>query len=148
MNFVVWLIATIAMFKLDNGAAPFVAGTLASAFIAVVHGATRQNKLGALVAQYTARYGKPPPGFDTDATQIGGVVGAGAGNYVAGGLIGAAIDGARHLWKQQGMSAEQKALHNQISALQAWSPWHSTFMVMMSLGMSWGALWVAGVVNW
>ena len=141
MNIAIWAGATIAMFVLGVGWLPFALGLAVGLALARFKHAAHRRKLVSLVAEYQNTYGESPPGFDPSGTEVGGAIGAAAGHHGAGGLLGAMFDGARHLWRQRGMTPEQKSLHLRIVGLQAWSPWRSAFILVLWLGMSWGASW-------
>lgn len=146
MNFVLWVVASVVMFRTTAELLPFCVAMATSFVLALVRTRMRRKTMARLVAQYTEENGEPPPGFDTKATQVGGAVGAVVGNYVAGGLIGAALDGVRHTWNRRNMDEQQRALHDKITALQSWTPWQGTWMLFCGLTLSWMALWVRQVV--
>lgn len=146
INVLLWIGATVAMFHYGEGFLPVFAALVLGAVMAIVRSGRHKRRLGSLVASYMSRYGEAPPGFDITATRVGGGLGGATGHYGVGGLVGAGIDMARMLWNERNMTEEQKALHQQIKGLQAWSPWMGLYVLLISLALSWAALGVTHIV--
>lgn len=140
LNIPIWFAATAVMFHFDNGAVPFAAALVIAFVVAHLQNKARKSELQQLVSQYAQAYGAPPPGFSAAATGAGWAVGSVVGDPVAGGLLGAAFDLAKNAFDQRRMSDEQKRLHNRIRGLSAWSPYLGVYVLVLSLGMSWGVL--------
>jgi hypothetical protein len=140
VNIPIWFAATAVMFHFDSGAAPFAAALVIAFVIAHFQNKTRKIELQQLVSQYAQAYGAPPPSFSAAATGTGWAVGSVVGDPVAGGLLGVAFDLAKNAFDQRRMSDEQKRLHNRIRGLSAWSPYLGVYVLVLSLGMSWGVL--------
>jgi hypothetical protein len=147
MWFAIWLGGTIAIFASEKPGWVFCITIGVALVVATIKNISRQQRIDAFVNDYVARYGAPPPGFSTRNTGIGYAAGAFGGHPNAGGLIGAGLDLFRMHREQQGMSEEQKALHDQIRGLQAWSPLHSVYMVAIWLGLSFAAAWVVDIAK-
>ncbi len=145
-----WLVGTIGLFVAENGEAAVTAfaATMGVAFVvALVRDLARRRRLSALVREYVARFGAAPPGYSLRGTGLGWAAGSLSGHPVAGGLLGAAAD----LWKmarnERGMSAEQRALHGKITALQSWSSFHGLYLLGVFLTLSACAAWVVRLLR-
>ena len=141
INIFIWIATTVAMFWSGNILVPLVAGAAVGILVAAVRAGTQSTRLEQLVAEYTQQYGGPPPGFSDRNTRVGGAIGAVSGHYMAGGLIGAALDIWRSHGNERGMTPAQKELHRKIVGLQAWSPWHGLFILAGWLLLTAGAAW-------
>ena len=145
LGFALWLAGTVGFYTWpDQGQVVFATMGIA-VVIAVARNLRRQSWMSAIVDEYVRRYGSAPPGFKGRATGVGWAAGSLSGNPVAGGLLGAAVDLFRMHKDQEGMSAEQRDLHERLKGLQAWSPFHSVYMLGVFLALSWAVAWVVGI---
>jgi hypothetical protein len=138
-NAVLWVFSPVGFFVLEARGALFLCCLAAALTIALIRNAKRRAEIRDLSDEYTDLFDAPAPRFSAAGTRVGSAAGAVFGHPVVAGFVGAAVDLARNALGRVAMSPEQKALHDRIKGLQAWSPFLTVYLFLVLLSVSWVA---------